>query len=132
MAMKFDPGKCTGCRLCALACSGIRIGVFSDTHANIAIDSRYRKDSFEVRARLCDRCGACIEACPTGAISDVGGALVVARDQCTSCGLCASTCPQGVIYMWNDAPVLCNLCGGEPWCVKFCPRDAISFEEVQS
>lgn len=128
----FNAEKCTGCRLCSIACSGSRIGVFSDTMANIGVTSHYKGDELVTRARLCDQCGTCISVCPGEALSLTEGFVALDQDKCTSCGLCVESCPQKVIFMWEDHPVLCNLCGNDPWCIKMCAKEALSRSEVKS
>lgn len=60
---------------------------------------------------LCTGCGACMNICPTGAISmqnnDEGFAYPkVIADKCTDCGICASVCPQlNEITHHPDLPV---------------------------
>jgi Fe-S-cluster-containing hydrogenase component 2 len=130
MVLTFASEKCTGCRLCTLACSGSRIGVFSERLANLAIISRYRGNELEVGARICDRCGDCVEACPADALALSGGLVSLDGEKCTSCGACVDACPKGVIYLWKDAPVFCNFCKGDPWCAKICPMEALALEEV--
>jgi anaerobic carbon-monoxide dehydrogenase iron sulfur subunit len=131
MSITFSREKCTGCRLCALACSGSRVGVFSETLSNIGITSSYHNDTLETGARLCNLCGACVESCPSGALSRGKEIILLDSDKCTSCGICASLCPSQVIYMWNDYPVLCNLCDHDPWCVKMCAKGALASGEVK-
>ena len=40
----------------------------------------------------CLECGACMEACPMGAISNESGKFVIDQDACISCGVCFGTC----------------------------------------
>ena len=47
---------------------------------------------------ICVACGACMKACPKGAISVYGGCYAaVDAAKCVGCGLCAKTCPAGCI-----------------------------------
>jgi heterodisulfide reductase subunit A len=59
---------------------------------------------------------------------------------CVLCGLCArvcdlvGACPFGNV-LWDEGAHLaekCDLCGGQPWCVKFCPTGAITFRSFDS
>ena len=45
----------------------------------------------------CIACGACADACPTGAISEGDGKFVIDADVCVSCGSCADQCPTEAI-----------------------------------
>ena len=47
---------------------------------------------------ICVACGACMKACPKGAISVYRGSYAaVDAAKCVGCGLCAKTCPAGCI-----------------------------------
>ena len=41
----------------------------------------------------CVSCGACVEACPVGAIAEGDGKYVIDAEACISCGACAGECP---------------------------------------
>ncbi len=43
----------------------------------------------------CISCGACVDACPVGAISEGDAKFVIDEDSCISCGACAGVCPVG-------------------------------------
>ncbi|MBK9518668.1 MAG: CoB--CoM heterodisulfide reductase iron-sulfur subunit A family protein [Anaeromyxobacter sp.] len=51
----------------------------------------------EVDAALCGACGACVSACPYGAVvrSPEGGKAEVEPLHCHGCGTCAAACPTG-------------------------------------
>lgn len=47
---------------------------------------------------VCVACGACVKACPKGAVSVWKGCYAQAEEgKCVGCGLCAKTCPAGCI-----------------------------------
>ena len=56
------------------------------------------KKSAVVDKGICVACGACMKACPKGAISIYRGCYAVMEEaKCVGCGLCARTCPAGCI-----------------------------------
>jgi ferredoxin len=44
----------------------------------------------------CIACGACVDSCPVGAITE-GDPIYVISDECTDCAACADTCPVSAI-----------------------------------
>jgi Fe-S-cluster-containing hydrogenase component 2 len=77
----------------------------------------------------------CAKACPAGAISidqtARGGTKVVMvhKDKCVGCNMCTLACPFGCIVVSEGYAEKCDLCGGDPQCVKVCRAKAIKFEE---
>ena len=51
----------------------------------------------KVDMELCTGCGACVEICPTEAISLHDGKARVDGDKCVDCGVCESECPADAI-----------------------------------
>jgi phosphoadenosine phosphosulfate reductase len=46
-----------------------------------------------LRANMCTRCGICVRACPTDAISlDLTGPMIIDETRCNQCGKCAESC----------------------------------------
>jgi Fe-S-cluster-containing hydrogenase component 2 len=76
----------------------------------------------QCQERYCTRC-------PEKAI-EVGesGQIVVSPTLCTACGTCEIMCPIGAIELYEEIPHVCDLCGGDPRCVKACTLDAIGYE----
>ena len=67
--------------------------------------------------------------CPESALQiGLKGEIELTADACTACGTCESLCPIGAIELFEDLPHVCDLCGGDPRCVKSCTMGAISFD----
>lgn len=45
----------------------------------------------------CVNCGACVDECPTEAISEGADKYVIAADTCVDCGACVDACPNNAI-----------------------------------
>ncbi|MCR4426441.1 MAG: TIGR04076 family protein [Firmicutes bacterium] len=122
---------CAGCRACELVCSFIHERKFSDSLARIRV-AKIEEDGVD-RPDVCRQCGAarCVDACPAGALGREGGtgAITVDQDKCTGCRSCADACPFDAIFFHPEkaGPLICDLCGGDPQCVKRCPTGAIRF-----
>jgi dissimilatory sulfite reductase (desulfoviridin) alpha/beta subunit len=50
-----------------------------------------------VATEACSGCGACVQACPDGAVRMEGDIAVVDPGRCLGCGKCAAVCPQGAM-----------------------------------
>jgi electron transfer flavoprotein alpha subunit/NAD-dependent dihydropyrimidine dehydrogenase PreA subunit len=58
----------------------------------------------EIDKDKCIGCGACIDACPFGALSLVDDKVVV-NDKCTGCGACLLTCPMYALSLPEQSPL---------------------------
>ena len=82
----------------------------------------------------------CMAVCPSEAVSRRGdGFVLIDPEKCTGCGACVGACPVGAIY-FNDKLNLAQKCTGcahlldhgvtaKPRCVEACPTDALMFGE---
>jgi DhnA family fructose-bisphosphate aldolase class Ia/Fe-S-cluster-containing hydrogenase component 2 len=123
-----DPGSCTGCHICEMACSAAHGGGYGLTAARLIV----RDVEGGYRPAVCTQCLRCVEACPEGAldVDEKLGCVVVDLERCTGCGECVEACPVGVIRPDRAGnPMICDLCGGLPECVEWCPRDVLEIEE---
>lgn len=53
----------------------------------------------EVDPARCERDGACVDACPTGAIQLAVTGWLIDAGRCVFCGLCADACRPGAIRL---------------------------------
>jgi len=128
-----DIEKCTSCKQCSLACSLTKENLFDPHRGRIKI---MKKEDIGLGIQLlCEQCDAypCIEACPEGALSrnEETGIISVNVDACNECELCVDACPyHGIrLHPETNKPLICDLCGGDPYCVKHCVSGALSWIE---
>jgi carbon-monoxide dehydrogenase iron sulfur subunit len=125
---------CTGCKQCALACSLTKEGLFNPLRARIKIVKR--EDIALGLQLLCEQCDAhpCIKACPEGALTrdETTGIITVNDDLCKSHGDCVQACPyHGIrLHPETNKPMICDLCGGDPYCVQHCVPGALKWVET--
>lgn len=116
---------CTGCRICELVCSLQKTGIVNPYLARIRV-LRSSKDGMS-KPIICRHCKVplCQQACPVPqamSLDAATGAVVVNTDKCTRCLACVEACPFKAMWVGPGGEVLkCDLCGGEPVCVKYCP-----------
>ncbi len=126
-----DHERCTGCRLCELVCSVKNAGVSNPSRARIHI-IKWEMEGFEL-PMVCQQCESapCMAVCPVDALSrdDDLGRVVIDYDLCIGCKLCVAACPFGGMGIDTVAKkvIKCELCDGDPICVKFCQPQALQY-----
>ncbi|MEN6460540.1 MAG: 4Fe-4S dicluster domain-containing protein [Syntrophomonas sp.] len=131
-----QPEKCTGCRTCELTCSFFHTGESNPMRSRITVIN-FDKVGFAAPI-VCQQCSsaACMAVCPVGAITKdaATGAMTVDDAKCLRCKMCTIACPFGAtLYDYqSDIVAKCDLCGGDPECVKLCPSGAISYQEANA
>jgi carbon-monoxide dehydrogenase iron sulfur subunit len=122
---------CVGCCICELSCSLSHHSAFSRALALLRLHRNYYQGQWDGTGRfevdLCHQCPwpECLYACPTGAISvdPDTRARVIDAEACIGCQRCRKACPYDMIIYDEEKGVCakCDLCGGDPECVKQCP-----------
>jgi len=151
-----DYEKCTGCRTCETVCSSYNnpVTVNGETLPGLGnpVYSKIRVVSFNPDVdvpNVCAMCpdAPCVNVCPVEPDPKTGRralyrnetTLTIQNDphRCIGCGSCAKACfeqRRGVIMLdpqTGKPDGICNLCNGDPQCVKWCPVDALSYVEVR-
>jgi len=128
-----DRRQCTGCDSCVLTCSFAHEGFFDLEKTRIWV--RKNAERAECAPKVCTQCeeAPCIASCPVDALSrnDKTGEIRLDREMCNGCQGCIPACPHSGIGFDDGCrvPLICDLCGGDPACVKFCEFPlAIRFE----
>ncbi|MBI2314341.1 MAG: phenylglyoxylate dehydrogenase [Betaproteobacteria bacterium] len=126
----FKPQFCDGCGDCMWACAQAKAG--SDDPADSRIQVVAAADGGYELA-LCRQCGdpRCVAVCPAGALAKDQDSGLIAWDgeRCVDCLLCTMGCSFGGIALGGVAGrvVKCDLCGGDPQCVKACSSGALRY-----
>ena len=132
----IDYRKCTGCRTCEMVCSVMHDGVVNPERSRIKI-MKWEAEGLYV-PMSCQQCqdAPCMNVCPVKAISqdEELGRIMVDYDICIGCRACVAVCPFGAMnFNVKDKQVFkCDLCDGEPQCVRFCDVQAIEYIEADS
>lgn len=125
---------CTDCKICEVSCSLIHApnGELNPMWSRLKIEhgpqvtARFSKDGFGFAVAICHHCAnppPCAQVCPTDAFyyDPVTLAAIIDQNKCIQCMECVPACPFDTVYVAPTGEVLkCDLCGGDPACVKAC------------
>ena len=141
----FDPHLCTGCMYCMTVCSTYHEGSTSLSKARLqiirheghALTKIDEEDELIFALVGCQQCEdpICSIVCPVAAIGrdNATGSVNIDRAKCVGCRMCLMTCYFGAVsFNQKEKTVFkCDLCGGDPQCVKFCQPKALRFMPVE-
>ena len=127
--IKVTAEICAGCRQCEMVCSFKHTRIFSPSLSRVTVikDDRDGLD-YPVMCHQCNQCPP-QEVCPTGAIMKSSNGWIIVSEDCIGCDTCLDACKYDAIKLVEKA-IICNLCAGEPECVKRCPTGALEYVEV--
>ncbi len=130
MIYKVSVERCISCGKCELACAFAHGSEGNPSASRINILNRGPELGTPV---VCFQCydAACVAVCPTDALirNEKTGAIEMAREKCIECRMCVAACPFGSM-LWDETyhcVQKCDLCGGDPKCVPFCPTKALDY-----
>ena len=125
-----DPDKCTGCNICEYICSLTKEKAFSSQKSRIRTMRLHPLINISIACRLCSP-APCVIACPRNALkqSEETGVIMVDDEKCNGCSWCIEACDYGAITLHPELKKvrICDLCEGDPKCVKWCPEEALDF-----
>jgi phenylglyoxylate dehydrogenase beta subunit len=113
------------------ACAQAKAKTDDQRYSRIHILPKTNGDGVELA--LCRQCAdpICVMNCPSGALSKNvdTGVIDWAESKCVNCLLCTAGCAYaGIVYEANVGHVTkCDLCDGDPACVKSCPNEALEY-----
>ena len=130
----IDAQKCSGCRTCESYCALKHEGSCNPAQGRIHVVKWERDAIFvPIQCRRCEK-PACEMVCPKHAThrNFATGAMEVDQSRCIGCLSCAFACPFGATFAdpVSGAVLKCDLCDGDPTCVKVCPCGALTYEDV--
>lgn len=122
---------CTGCGICQLVCSVYKTGQWHPALARIKLK---QMPEFGITVPvLCLHCShpPCEMFCVMNLIykDPETGFTMRREDKCIGCRACEIACPFSAAIMdpIREVVVNCDLCGGDPACVAYCPEGALLF-----
>jgi len=131
-----DPEKCTGCGICELVCSAVKEKGFNPLLSRIRTVHVEPFINISIACRLCED-PTCVKSCPRKALKadEKTGVIIVDEEECDGCCWCIQACEFGAItlHMEKKTVFMCDLCGLDPKCVQYCPKEALklmSSEEI--
>jgi anaerobic dimethyl sulfoxide reductase subunit B (iron-sulfur subunit) len=151
----FDSSACVNCKVCQIACQDKnnlpphlrwrRVLTYGGggwmphpSQPGMYVANNIFSYAVSLSCMHCER-PACVENCPTGAISKRDDGIVyIDQDKCIGCRYCEWACPYGAPQFIEERGVMskCNFCmdlldqGGRPACVDACVMRALDFGEI--
>ena len=135
------PEKCNNCKDCETACIDSRSTLTSKGLSCIRImreklGSEESEDDFffPVACKQCEN-PPCLAVCPKEAIykAEETVRVLIDRQKCVGCGMCVQACPFGAMKIDKNRgkSYKCDLCAGDPQCVKVCEPKALEYLDFE-
>ena len=141
-AFLLDLARCVTCQACVAACKTGNELPFGTQYIKIRSETQGTFPNLQTNIlhKRCFHCSdaACVNVCPTGALFKEDGMTRLDRSACSGCNYCVEACPYDIPEMVDGLSAKCDGCaaavkaGGQPWCVKTCPSDALRYDERET
>ncbi|HIH01382.1 TPA: 4Fe-4S binding protein [Thermoplasmata archaeon] len=131
----FNPEKCNGCLECEKACITSKKSTVAAGKSRIKIS----KEGEKHKAVMCVHCERCEPAdlCPSALLEfhEEGKYWTLDEHRCFACMACMPRCTYEGIFFEGEFGVetayMCDLCGGEPKCLKACSEGALTLSQAR-
>jgi Fe-S-cluster-containing hydrogenase component 2 len=131
----FNPEKCNGCLECEKACIASKKSSVAAGKTRVKIS----KEGEKHKAVMCVHCERCepADVCPSALLEfhDEGKYWTLDEHRCFACMACIPRCPYEGIFFEGEFGVetayMCDLCGGDPKCLKACPEGALTLSQAR-
>lgn len=121
MKIKIDHAKCSGCKLCEVACALKHTGTANIQRSRIKVFIQER------------HCLPVIAGPYTEAACNSKNLVMFEGEEISECIMCRASCPAKSVFKEPDVdiPLKCDFCGDppDPQCVLWCPTDALKLVE---
>ena len=122
--------RCTSCGICEMVCSITKNGVLNPKQSRIRVKEMFPIPGYP---EVCTQCKnpLCKKACSVDAIeNNNSGTVLVSYGKCIKCMKCVEACPFGTMFVdiHDGKPIKCDLCNGDPQCVRYCPTGALIYK----
>jgi len=127
----FDKDKCIFCDMCSGVCSLSKLEEIKPSAACIRIARDPLENFGPPSCTVCDMTHerACVDSCPVEALvyDEETGVIRFDAELCTMCESCLDACSNVGIDRESERIMICDLCNGDPLCVKWCPEGALTW-----
>ena len=121
MRIKIDRSKCTGCLICEITCSLTHSGQVQRDASAIRVKFGHL-DHEHHQPVVCRQCKKMMCLKSEGKKSDEESKQTFYWQNNNNR---KTDCAFNALFAYGDHLIHCNLCGGEPECIKSCPTGAL-------
>jgi Fe-S-cluster-containing hydrogenase component 2 len=132
--LAFHSDKCNGCKECEKACVKAHPSSVASGRPRLKIEQDKSK---KYKMTACLHCETCppSDLCPSALFEfhADGKYWTLDEQRCFACMSCLPVCPVGGVFFEGQFGVetayICDLCGGDPACIKVCPKGALTLDK---